>query len=90
MSEPWQVCIYLGLSAVEHISQSSGICSRIPANTLITSTFYFRVSLWVLYTSLTAVPGLQKYTVSNLIVFSLGMIKAYDMDLCVVRVLAGF
>ena len=25
--------IYLGLSAVEHISQSSGIYSRIPANT---------------------------------------------------------
>ena len=40
-------------------------------------------------TSLTTVPGLQKYTVSNLIammcLFSLGMIKAYDMDF-VVRV----
>ena len=40
---------------------------------------------------LLVVSGLQKYTVSNLIamcLFSLGMIKAYDMDF-VVRVLAG-
>ena len=40
--------IYLGLSTVEHISQSSGIYSRIPATLLITSNFFFRVSLWVL------------------------------------------
>ena len=39
--------------------------------------------------SLTTVPGLQKYTVSNLIAcLFIGMIKAYNMDF--VRVLAGF
>ena len=67
------IWVFVFLQLNIHISQSSGIYSRIPATPDNFNLLFIRVSLWVLrHHALTTVPRLQKYTVSNLIPKNLG------------------